>query len=119
MKTVRKGVGWPPALLFAAILGVSASEAVAQGTMMPSTLRYGSGYMDVPSASVIPHLAVLGTFSGLWIDTDQTLLVDDLGNTVGIDTEGREDFFGNASITLGLFDRVEVGASLQSFNDSD
>ena len=119
MKSVRSGAGWLPSLIVATVMAGSASDVAAQATMMPSTLRHGSGYLDVPSASVIPHLAVLGTFSNMWVSTGQTLLVDGQGATVGIDADGREDSFGNASVALGLFDRVEVGATLQSFNDND
>ncbi|HZD04381.1 MAG TPA: hypothetical protein VE173_05675, partial [Longimicrobiales bacterium] len=92
-------------MLAAVVLGGSATVAAAQTTMMPSTLRYGSGYMDVPSASVIPHLAVLGTFSGFWIDTDNTFEVDEMGRTLGINDQARSDFFGDGSVTLGLYDR--------------
>lgn len=118
MKIVRSRTGWLTGLLTAVILGGTASAGTAQTTMMGSTLRYGSGYMDVPSASAIPHLAVLGTFSGFWLNTDRTFQVDELGRTIGVG-EGRETFLADGSITLGLLDRVEVGASLQSFNDSD
>ena len=117
MRLVRSRNGWLSGLLAAVVLA-TATPVTAQTTTMPSTLRYGSGYMDVPAASVIPHLAILGTFSGFWVNTDQTLIVDDRGRTLGVDTRGREDFFGDGSITLGLFDRVEIGTTLQSFNDS-
>jgi hypothetical protein len=85
---------------------------------MPSTLRYGSGYMDVPSASVLPHLAIQGTFSGFWVNVDQSLVTDAGGVIIGAG-DPIEQFYGDGSVTLGLFDRLEVGASLQSFNDAD
>lgn len=117
MKIVRSGTGWLSGLLVTAVLG-TATAASAQTTMMGSTLRYGSGYLDTPSASAIPHLAVLGTFSGFWMNTERTFEVNERGQTIGVG-EGREEFFGDGSVTLGLFDRVEVGASLQSFNEAE
>lgn len=117
MKTVH-GRSW--ALV---ALGMAATllplQVEAQTTRMPSTLRYGSGYLDVPSASVLPHLALTGTFSGFWASVGTTPLVDDSGAIVGLDNNGLEKFYGDGSIALGLFDRVELGASLQSFNDAN
>jgi hypothetical protein len=94
-------------------------ELDAQSTKMPSTLRYGSGYLDVPSAGVLPHLAVTGTFSGFWASVASTPLVDNSGSIVGLDTNGVEKFYGDGSIALGLFDRAEIGVSLQSFNEAN
>ncbi|MEQ9570214.1 MAG: hypothetical protein RLN75_08510 [Longimicrobiales bacterium] len=118
MNTAR-GTKWTSGLLAAVVLAATAQVAAAQSTKMPSTLRYGSGYLDVPSASVLPHLAIQGTYSGFWASLDRRPLVDDRGVIVGSDADGLDKFHGNASIGLGLFDRVEVGASLHSFNDAD
>ena len=49
----------------------------------------------------------------------------DLSRTIEIDASGNETGFGapikhfssDASVTLGLFDRVEIGTTLQSFNE--
>jgi hypothetical protein len=90
-----------------------ASVTAAQTTTMPSTLRYGSGYMDVPTATVIPHLAVIGTFSGFWVTTDGRYDA----NGFWSDDDPWDDSFWDGSVTLGLYDRVELGASFQSFND--
>jgi hypothetical protein len=117
MKIARGTTGWFSGLLAVAVLACSADLA-AQTANMPSTLRYGSGYMDVPSASVLPHLAIQGTFSGFWVNVDEQLIVDNRGRIVGAG-EALEKFYGDGSVTLGLFDRVEVGTSLQSFNDQD
>ena len=51
----------------------------------------------------------------------------DLSRTIEIDMSGNEagfgapikDFFSDASFTLGLFDRLEIGTTLQSFNETD
>lgn len=118
MKTAR-GTKWTSGLLAAVVLAASAQVASAQSTKMPSTLRYGSGYLDVPSASVLPHLAIQGTYSGFWASLDRRPLVDSRGFIVGSDPDGLDKYHSNASIALGLFDRVEVGASLHSFNDAD
>lgn len=80
--------------------------AVAQTTKMPSALRYGSGYLDVPVASVLPHLSVAGTFSGFRVNVEETGF-----------TPALSDWFWDGSAALGLFDRVELGTTLQSFGD--
>lgn len=114
-----RGTKWTSGLLAAVVLAATAQVASAQSTKMPSTLRYGSGYLDVPSASVLPHLAIQGTYSGFWASLDRRPLVDNRGVIVGSDPNGLDKFYSNASLALGLFDRVEVGASLHSFNDAD
>lgn len=118
MKFVQ-GKSWMTGLLAVTALAVPVQDLAGQSTKMPSTLRYGSGYLDVPSASVLPHLAVTGTFSGFWASLDSSPLVGSNGAIVGLDTDGVDQFYGDGSVALGLFDRVEVGATLQSFNDSD
>jgi len=120
MKIVRSRTGWLSGLLagltvFFAVASVSAQQT----TKMGSTLRYGSGYLDTPSASVIPHLAILGTFSGFWLNSDVTLVTNQQGDVIDVTNESQDDFLSDGSITLGLFDRVEIGTTLQSFNDSD
>jgi hypothetical protein len=105
--------GWFAVLLAVAVTVGTTGQAEAQSvrdnerekTKMPSTLRYGSGYVDVPSATVLPHLAITGTYSG-WVL-----------NLAEHPQDG--DFFGDGSVALGLFDWVEVGGTFQSFNDSD
>src|SRR5688572_10317333 len=90
----------------------------AQTTKMPSTLRWGMGHVDVPSAAVLPHLAIVPTVSGFWVNLDNTPVIDHRGNVIG--TAGPlEKFYSDASVTIGLFDRVDVGAVLHSMNDND
>jgi hypothetical protein len=86
---------------------------------MPSTLAYGSGYLDVPVASVLPHLGLSGTLSGFRVDIDRTLIVDPTLGTIIGSGRPRSEWFFDGSLALGLFDRVELGTTLQSFNDSD
>lgn len=93
-----------------------ARPAHAQATTMPSTLRYGSGLMDVPVSSVLPHLMTTGTLSGFWIDLSQRVEVDESGAPSGYGP-GVDELFTDAAFAVGLFDRAEVGVSLQAFGD--
>ncbi|MCH7564307.1 MAG: hypothetical protein IH968_10840 [Gemmatimonadetes bacterium] len=109
LPTLGRGVA---ALAFA--LGAGALHA--QTTRMPSTLRYGSGLLDVPVASVLPHLSLVTNFSGFWTSHDTEILTNDLGVQVG-ERPFKGAFRSDASITLGLFGRLEIGTSLQAFED--
>jgi hypothetical protein len=103
-----------------ALVALLAAPALhAQTTTMPSTMRYGSGLIDIPVASVLPHLAVTGTFSGFFMSLDRTLEVDGTTGTPLGFAAGYDKFYQDGSLAVGLFDRVEVGATLQSINDSN
>ena len=106
---------WVGAALAVAITAF-AGEQVAAQTSMPSTLRHGSGYLDNPAASALPHMAFQATYSGFWVNLDRTVLTDAAGNATGYGP-GMDQFFGDASLSLGLFDRAEIGASVLSLND--
>ena len=94
---------------------LAAPALAAQSTTMPSTLRYGSGLMDIPVASVLPHMTITGTYSGFFMDLARTLEIDASGNPIAFG--GPVDkFYSDASMAIGLFDRAELGATLQSFN---
>jgi len=113
MKKARNMTGWFAVLLAVVVSLAGAAEAQAQATQdatkMPSTLRYGSGYLDVPAATVLPHLAITGTYSG-WI----------LQYAPGPgEPDQNGNLFSDGSVTIGLFDWVEVGGTFQSFNDDD
>ena len=85
---------------------------------MPATLRYGSGLLDIPVALVLPHLAFTVTYSGFGTSAAETVVPDSPGQA--IPAGGRfERWFSDGSLALGLFDRVEVGATLQHFADHD
>jgi hypothetical protein len=116
MKTVRGRTGWLAGLAVAALVSAPALEA--QTTTLPSTLRYGSGLMDIPVASVLPHMTITGTYSGFFMDLGRSLEVDAGGNGVGFGA-GVDKFFADASVAVGLFDRAEFGMSLQSLNDAN
>jgi hypothetical protein len=80
---------------------------------MPSTLRYGSGLMDIPVSSVLPAGTLTGTYSGFWVSLDRTLAVDAAGNPVGFGP-GASAFHWDGSLAYGLYDRAEAGVSVQS-----
>jgi hypothetical protein len=104
-----------------AVIGlVGVSQLAAQNTKMPSTLRYGSGYFDVPSATVLPHLAITGTYSGFFVSLEEVPIVDQSGRLVGFDAAtDKSQFYSDGSVAIGLFDRVELGATLQHFGDAE
>ena len=114
MKTVRSGAAQLAGVALAALLAAPALQA--QTTTMPSTLRYGSGLMDIPSASVLPHLAITGTYSGFFMKLDQTLLLDNAGDPIGFGGSV-DQFYSDGSVAIGLFDRVEVGTTVQALGD--
>ncbi|NIP59608.1 MAG: hypothetical protein GWM92_14820, partial [Gemmatimonadetes bacterium] len=92
--------------------------ARAQSTKMPSTLRYGSGLWDVPVASVLPHLAATATYSGFALDVDGDAVVDEAGDAVGTGPPV-DQWNSDVSLAVGLFDRIEAGATFQSFADEN
>lgn len=106
------------AAVFALAALLTAPALQAQTTTMPSTLRYGSGLMDIPVSSVMPHLSFTGTFSGFFMDLDRTLEIDGSGNAIGFGP-AVDKFYQDASVAVGLFDRLEVGASIQSLNEAN
>jgi hypothetical protein len=104
--------------LLAAMLATQAASA-QQTPSMPSTLRYGSGLLDIPVSSVLPHLEITGTYSGFFVGIDRDIEVDAAGVPTGFGP-GVHDFYSDASLAIGLLDRFETGLSLQSFGgDSD
>ncbi len=113
MRIVRSTVRWSAVLLAVAL---TAGAAKAQNTKMPSTLRWGSGYLDVPVASVLPSGAITVTGSGFWVNLDHRLLIGPQGQIIGRGDQLKK-FYSDASVAFGLFDRVELGATLQSLDD--
>ena len=97
-------------------LTVSSSLA-AQTTKVPSTLRHGSGLIDIPVAGVLANRALSVTYSGFWTSNDSDVTTDASGNITGT-----EDFFGgwngDFAAALGLFDLLELGANIQSLSDA-
>jgi hypothetical protein len=97
---------------------VVSASASAQTPTMPSTMRYGSGLLDIPVSSVRPHLQVTGTFSAFWTQLGRRILIDESGQPSGYGP-GRDDLMTDGSVAVGLFDRGEVGFSVQSLNGAD
>ncbi len=115
MGPIRLAVG---GLCAAALLFASGKEAFAQDAALPpSTLRWGSGLLDVPVADVLPHLAFRMTYSGFQANADPWLIVDAAGETLQ-DGPAYAEWLQDASFSLGFGDRLEIGATLQSFNDA-
>lgn len=98
---------------------VAASCVVAQTTTMPSTLRYGSGLLDVPVSSVLAHKQVTATASGFFLGIDRPIEIDDAGRPINSFAPAVDEFFSDVSLAVGLLDRVETGLSLQAFADPD
>jgi hypothetical protein len=73
--------------------------------------------MDIPVASVLPHMEITGTFSGYLLKLDRTLLVNSAGDPNGYGP-AIDKHYSNASVAIGLFDRVEVGTTIQSLNST-
>jgi hypothetical protein len=118
MKNARVGTGWISCGLALLVAMAAVGEVSAQNTKVPSTLRYGSGLWDVPVASVLPHMAIVGTYSGFPVSISQQPQTDASGRIVGLGGE-YDKWLSDASVTIGLFDRVELGATVQNFSDSD
>lgn len=99
-----------------AVLGllVLVQPAATQNVRMPSTLRYGSGLLDIPVASVLPHLTFTATYSGFTASIPEFVIVDPMGDFITVGS-AYENWLSDGSFAIGLFDRVELGASIQHF----
>ena len=106
-------------LAAAALLLLSSVRPVAgQELRTPSSLRYGSGLLDIPLASVLPHLTVVGTYSGFKVSVDRIIILDRDGREVrGGDPFDR--WMSDGSVAIGLFDRLEVGATVQHLDSEE
>jgi hypothetical protein len=97
---------------------IVASGVAAQTTKVPSTLRHGSGLMDIPVAGVLANRALTVTYSGFWTSNDTDVTTDASGNITG-----SEAFLGgwngDFAAAVGLFDLFELGANLQSLSDAE
>ena len=80
---------------------------------MGSTLRYGSGLLDVPVSSVLPHMTLSGTYSGFWVGLARRPILDESAEETGAAPGGRQ-YYSDAALSMGLFDRGELGISLQA-----
>lgn len=96
---------------------IATSGVAGQTTKVPSTLRYGSGLMDIPVAGVLANRALTVTYSGFWTSNDTDVTTDDSGNVTGTEAI-LGGWNGDLSVALGLFDFLELGANLQSLGDA-
>jgi len=96
----------------------AASAVAAQTTKVPSTLRHGSGLMDIPVAGVLADRALTVTYSGFWTTNDTDFTTDASG-----DITGTEAFPGgwnsDLAVARGLFDFFEFGVNIQSLSDAE
>lgn len=97
-----------------AAAALMAGPGAAQSPPFSSTLRYGSGYFDVPAAVVLPGAGFRAGLSAFRVQVDAEPTVDAAGNVVGAG-EGRTRLHGDASLAVGILGRGELGATLQSF----
>jgi len=100
------------------LLAIVAPQASGQTPTMPSTLRFGSGLMDIPVSSVLSHMAITGTFSGFYSSIGRRVEIAESGLPSGFGP-GRDQFYSDGSVAIGLFDRLETGVTIQSLSDSD
>ncbi len=100
-----------------AVATFAATGLAAQSTNA-SSLRHGSGYLDTPAASVLPHGAIQGTWSGYWLDVNRSALIDGTGEVTGFGGP-LEQFNQDLSVSVGFFDRVEVGGGILSLNEDN
>lgn len=92
--------------------------ASAQSTKVSGTLRHGSGLLDIPVASVLPHMTLTGTYSGFWTSNDREFTTDREGGISG--TEPFEGGWnGDLALAMGLFDMLEVGATVHSLEGTE
>jgi hypothetical protein len=94
-----------------------ASSVAAQTTKVPSTLRHGSGLIDVPVAGVLANRALSVTYSGFWTSNDSDVTTDASGNVIGTEVFSG-GWNGDFAAALGLFDLFEFGANIQSLSDA-
>ena len=97
---------------------VLASTVAGQSTKVPSTLRYGSGLIDVPVAGVLPHRALTMTYSGFWTSDGTDYTTDASGRIIGMAPLG-EGWSSDFAVALGLYDLLEVGTNIQSLKGAD
>ncbi len=95
-------------------LGLPAQDAMSQAES--STLRYGTGLLDVPTAKVVPHLSFAGTYSGFGISVANRLVLDRAGREIA-KGDPYEKWVSDGSLTFGLFDRLELGATIQHYDE--
>lgn len=119
MFSARWPVALPGLVVLCAIVLTAPPGATAQpSTKVGNTLRFGSGLLDVPVAGTLPHMSLVVAYSGFGVNIDAPPLTDPGGNIIGVAAQPFEKWLSDASVTVGLFDRVELGATFQNFADA-
>ena len=93
-----------------------ASGVAAQTTKIPSTLRHGSGLMDIPVAGVLANRALTITYSGFWASNDTDVTTDASGDITGTEAF-RGGWNSDLAVARGLFDFLEFGLNVQTLGD--
>jgi hypothetical protein len=112
LRSMRALRGALPSVLAALLFGTGGIAAQVsppptdQNTKIPNTLRYGTGHIDVPSASVLPHLVPTATFSTFRAG-------------IGMDGVRRREWMTDGSLAVGLFGRAEAGLTFQDLGGGD
>lgn len=119
MKGRSNKARWILAFIVALVCVAQVQPLDGQSTKMSSTLRYGSGFFNVPAASTLPHMAITGTYSGFGISVNERVFISQRGIEKGRLAGEWSQWSQDASVAIGLFDRVEVGASFQNFADAE
>ena len=97
---------------------ILASGVAAQTTKVPSTLRHGSGLMDIPVAGVLAHRALTVTYSGFWTSNDTDVTTDVLGNITGTEPFNG-GWISDFTVARGIYDFFEFGVNIQSLSDAE
>ena len=97
---------------------IVASGVAAQTTKVPSTLRHGSGLMDIPVAGVLANRAWTVTYSGFWTSNDTDVTTDASGDITGTEAF-RGGWNSDLAVARGLFDLLEFGVNIQSLGDTE
>ena len=118
IRNMLNPTGFGTGISLALALVVSAQAVTAQNLRMPTTLRYGSGLLDIPVASVLAHGALSLSYSGFKLSTDRTIMLDRSGRVAG-HKDGTDKWLSDGALAIGLFNRVEIGASIQHFDDEE
>ena len=112
----RRGAGCRAVPVLVALL-LFVQPAAAQSNRYSTTLRYGSGILDVPVATVLPHLTITATYSGFGLARHGS-------HGSGWPDGGRDGrrkgtrWLSDGSVAIGLFDRLEAGATLQQLAEA-